>query len=173
MRYFQLLQVVILALAVLIFASNTGICGDDNILWDHLYHNDPDNYDPTTEFVPGESYTFRDVDPSGKVYPTTNVNIYILVDWGSAFAGRHAHLHPDTPSAATRLSTARLALDLLEQGGGAAYLARPMVETALAEGRLHAVADAPPVELTVYAIYLAEGGKGEWIDAALARLPRP
>lgn len=97
---------------------------------------------------------------------------YILVDWGSAFAGRHAHLHPDTPSAATRLSTARLALDLLEQGGGAAYLARPMVEPALDEGRLHSVADAPPMALTVFAIHLAEGDKGAWIDAALALLPR-
>ena len=82
MRYFIILLIGMMSIVGFAFFPNTGQCGDNNVLWDHLYHNDPDNYDPTTEFVPGESYTFRDVDPSGKVYPTTAVNIYILVDWG-------------------------------------------------------------------------------------------
>jgi hypothetical protein len=55
--------------------------GDDNILWSELYHNDPQNYDPTHEFVPFESYTFCSVDPTGHVYSFTNVTIYILAAW--------------------------------------------------------------------------------------------
>lgn len=94
-------------------------------------------------------------------------NNYILVDWGSAFAGRHAHLYPESPSAATRVSTARLALDLLSQGGGAAYLARPMVRSALEERLIHPVEAAPSIVLPVLAIYANAGDKKEWIDAAL------
>ena len=54
--------------------------GSNNILWDPLYHAAP-SYDPQTEFVPGEAYTFRSVDGSGNVYPTTAVDIYILTEW--------------------------------------------------------------------------------------------
>ena len=72
---------LMLAIA-LIMSVAQGFGGDNNILWDYLYHNDPDNYNPTQEFVPFESYTFRSVDPTGHVYPFTNVTIYILVDWG-------------------------------------------------------------------------------------------
>lgn len=80
MRKFQLLLSCLLMLLILSPSANVVLCQDNNILWDQLYHNDPNNYDPTTEFVPFESYTFRDVDPSGKVYPTTSVNIYIMVN---------------------------------------------------------------------------------------------
>ena len=83
MRYCQIFIVgMFLIITALMFAPQNAFCGDNNIQWNYLYHNDPDNYDPTAEFVPFESFTFREVDPSGKVYPTTNVNIYILVDWG-------------------------------------------------------------------------------------------
>ena len=54
--------------------------GSNNILWDPLYHAAPSD-DPQTEFVPGEAYTFRSVDSSGNVYPTTAVDIYILTEW--------------------------------------------------------------------------------------------
>ncbi|GAB6041689.1 LysR family transcriptional regulator [Endothiovibrio diazotrophicus] len=93
---------------------------------------------------------------------------YVLIDWGVAFNERHAALFPDCPAAAARLSTARLALGLLEQGGGAAYLARPMVEEALAAGRLFAVTDAPAITLPVFAVHPGDGDKQHHIDAALA-----
>ncbi|MBN1481655.1 T9SS type A sorting domain-containing protein [candidate division KSB1 bacterium] len=57
-------------------------CGEDNILWDYLYHNDPQNYEAAQEFVPFEEYTFRSVDQTGKVYSFTAVTISVLCDWG-------------------------------------------------------------------------------------------
>ena len=80
MSHLRQLAIVLFILPVLVAIPQRAFSGDNNILWDHLYHNDPANYDPTTETVPFETFTFREVEPGGAVLPTTDVNIYILVD---------------------------------------------------------------------------------------------
>lgn len=95
---------------------------------------------------------------------------YLLVDWGSRFNERHAALFADCPVATTRLSTARLALSLLYQHGGAAYLARPMVAQALRRQRLFEVPDAPPIRLPVFAVHSDDSTKQDAILNALQLL---
>ena len=51
------------------------------------------------------------------------------------------------------VSTARIAYDLLQTTGGAAYLPRQMVETALQTRQLHLVSEAMPIVLRLYAAY--------------------
>lgn len=81
MRHIFFQRFYSVCIGLILVGLNGGICSDNNILWDYLYHNDPANYNPTQEFVPFESYTFRSVDVSGHVYPFTAVIIYILVDF--------------------------------------------------------------------------------------------
>ena len=98
---------------------------------------------------------------------------YILVDWGSAFAQRHVNHFPGCPVAAIRVSTSRIALNLLDQASGAAYLARPMVAEALAGGRLFTVTEAPTITLPVFAVHPTESDKRPLIDTALASIGSP
>lgn len=77
---------------------------------------------------------------------------YIFVDWGSSFSAEHnANLSALSPPG-LRLDSPSLAMNILERRGGCAYLARPMVEHALRQKKLHLVADAPSINREVYAV---------------------
>lgn len=78
---------------------------------------------------------------------------YVLVDWGTAFATAHTRLYPDAPAASARFSLGNQAYEFLMACGGSAYLAEPMIEPELADGRLHPVAGAEPLSRTAYAIF--------------------
>lgn len=78
---------------------------------------------------------------------------YIRVDWGTSFAAAHARHFPDMPPPGLRTGMGRLALALMLQRGGSAYLAEPMVREYLAEGRLHLVADAPTINRAFHAVF--------------------
>lgn len=78
---------------------------------------------------------------------------YVYVDWGVSFDLSHARHFADIPPPAIRTGQGSLALDILLDRGGAAYLAQQMVEPALAAGSLFAVAEAPIIERYSYAVY--------------------
>jgi len=95
---------------------------------------------------------------------------YILIDWGSAFLGQHAAWFPQAAAPRARVSTERLALALLQQGAGAAYLADQ--QAALRKAGLHPVQDAPQLSLPVNAVWREDSHLAELIRQVLARIPR-
>ena len=94
---------------------------------------------------------------------------YIMVDWGPAFASRHADWFPEAPPPHAQVSTARLAIALLRGSQGAAYLADSMFGAELKEAGLNPVADAPRIKLPVYAIYRDDSPQRDSIEDALQR----
>ena len=92
---------------------------------------------------------------------------YLMVDWGTSFAISHARYFPDMPAPRLRIGLGRLAQSLLLECGGAAYLARPMVQEALDRKRLHPVAGAPDIDRSAYAVYPAAHEQQAVIDRLL------
>ncbi len=92
---------------------------------------------------------------SGAAAATSSVlgDDYILVDWGNAFAGQHARQFPELAGPRARVATGRLALTLLEENDGSAYLTEPMAAAAVAAGWLSQVAGAPGFGLPVLAAW--------------------
>lgn len=78
---------------------------------------------------------------------------YILVDWGTSFLYGHAQNFGDIPVPRLHTDLGRIAYDFLGNQGGSAYLAEPMYEEAVKQGRLHLVEDAPAFARTAYAVY--------------------
>jgi len=95
---------------------------------------------------------------------------YLLVDWGASFAAEHARRFGERAVPRMRLGLGRMALGLLLEVGGSAYLAGPMVAPHLAAGALHPVADAPRFQRAVYAVHGGLEGREATLGAALATL---
>lgn len=95
---------------------------------------------------------------------------YIQVDWGLSFAIAFAHHFPAAGTPRIRLPLGRIALEYLLAAGGSAYLAETMIATALADGRLFRVADAPVIERPAYALFSTHFGDRSLIDSVLAQL---
>jgi len=95
---------------------------------------------------------------------------YVYVDWGGMFARRHAELFPEIPSPRLRMEQGRLARDFVLQRGGSCYLARPMVEQDLLEGRLFEV-EAPVITRSASALFHETSDKRDLIMRALSMLP--
>lgn len=98
---------------------------------------------------------------------------YVLVDWGLSFAIQHAQLFPNMPTPAIQLPLGRMALDYLLNCGGCAYLAAPMIRSALEAGDLYLVTDAPVIERPAYALHHAQTDNQQLIQAALSLLVAP
>jgi DNA-binding transcriptional LysR family regulator len=81
------------------------------------------------------------------------LNNYYMVDWGSIFTLQHADLFPDIAPPEVRMASGTLALDLILQAGGSAYLAQPMVQKALDNRQLFLVDQAPVIERSAFVIY--------------------
>jgi DNA-binding transcriptional LysR family regulator len=94
----------------------------------------------------------------------------LLVDWGSAFNLRHAELFADLTTPVVKLNAGVLALDLLLEMGGSAYLSQRMVQQQIDEGRLFPVEDAPMISRFAYAVYSPQSQRLETIRQALATL---
>jgi len=78
---------------------------------------------------------------------------YILVDWGSAFALRHAELFAEMPVPSLKVNAGVLALDLLNGMGGSAYLSQRMVQPQLDQGSLFLVKEAPVISRFAFVVY--------------------
>lgn len=92
---------------------------------------------------------------------------YIRVDWGVSFSIHHARYFPDTTMANIRLPLGRIALEYILNCGGSAYLAEPMVNTAIEEGLLYEVKDAPIIERPAYALFSVNSDQEDTILKAL------
>ena len=92
---------------------------------------------------------------------------YVFVDWGTAFVNQHNRRFPHRPLAAARSNSGRVALDLIRECGGSAYLPRSLVESYLGSGVLYRVGSAPVFEMQVYAAYLAHGEQRDLIEQVL------
>jgi DNA-binding transcriptional LysR family regulator len=94
-------------------------------------------------------------------------NGYVYVDWGLAHATAHRRLFPDAPESRTRVPHPQIALSLLKNVGGSAYLPSAWVAEDLALGRLQRVADAPSMSQTAFAVYPVRTGRLELIESCL------
>jgi DNA-binding transcriptional LysR family regulator len=92
---------------------------------------------------------------------------YIRVEWGTTFNELHESHFIDRPLATVRVNSARIALELILNAGGAAYLPRRMVEPAVTAGKLYKVIDAPSIPMHAYAAYSLEGENKSLIEELL------
>lgn len=95
---------------------------------------------------------------------------YILVDWGTAFDIQHARHFPELPPPQLRTGSARIALELMQQGGGSAYLPQTMVRPLLDDGSLHLIADAPIMQRELFAVSLPKAAHRVKIADIIAQL---
>lgn len=95
---------------------------------------------------------------------------YILVDWGTAFDIQHARFFPDLPPPQLRTGSARIALELMQQSGGSAYLPDTMVKNLLADASLRLIDDAPVMTRELFAVSLPKATQRNQISDLVARL---
>lgn len=95
---------------------------------------------------------------------------YILVDWGTAFDIQHARFFPDLPPPQLRTGSARIALELMQQSGGSAYLPDTMVKNLLADTSLRLIKDAPVMTRELFAVSLPKAVQRSQISDIIAQL---
>lgn len=92
---------------------------------------------------------------------------YIFVDWGTSFSMAHARQYPDMPPPMVRANVGRIALGLINNCGGAAYLPEAIVHNQLGS-TLFKVEDAQVIHKDAYAVYSQTNSKRETIAEVLA-----
>ena len=95
---------------------------------------------------------------------------YILVDWGTAFDIQHARNFPELPPPYLRTGSARIALELMQQSGGSAYLPQTMVKDLLTENSLLLIEDAPVLTRELFAISLPKAAQRAQISDIVQQL---
>ena len=91
-----------------------------------------------------------------EIHHSCEVERYIMIDWGTSFTNWHAKEVSGISIPAIRTSTARIALDLMLQCGGSAYLpdmlARPFIE----QGTLFEINKLPVFERELFSAFHKE-----------------
>jgi len=95
---------------------------------------------------------------------------YILIDWGTAFAIKHARLFPDLPAPALHMNLGALARRYLGHSDGTAYLPEQMLSTAHGGRRLYRVKSAPQIERPAFAAFRTGSDREDTIRQALSLL---
>jgi LysR family transcriptional regulator, flagellar master operon regulator len=95
---------------------------------------------------------------------------YIRVDWGTAFEMQHVRCFPDLPPPQLRTGSARIALELMLQSGGSAYLPQTMVQSLLADNRLRLIAGAPVMTRELFAVSLPKAAQRSQISDIVQQL---
>lgn len=95
---------------------------------------------------------------------------YILVDWGTAFDIQHSRCFPQLPPPFLRTGSARIALELMQQGGGSAYLPQTMVSNLLADNSLTLISDAPVMTRELFAVSLPKAAQRQQISDIVNQL---
>jgi LysR family transcriptional regulator, flagellar master operon regulator len=95
---------------------------------------------------------------------------YILVDWGTAFDIQHARFFPDLSPPMLRTGSARIALELMLQRGGSAYLPDTMVQHLLAGNSLRLMQGAPVMTRELFAVSLPKAAQREKISDIVVQL---
>ena len=93
---------------------------------------------------------------------------YVHIDWGLSHGVEYRRLFPDAPPARTRVSQANMALQLIRELGGTAYLPAKLVSRDIADGTLHKVGHAPAIKRTAFAVYPTATGRLPIIERCLA-----
>ncbi|MGB0723317.1 MAG: LysR family transcriptional regulator [Gammaproteobacteria bacterium] len=78
---------------------------------------------------------------------------YIHVDWGPSFHARQREAFPDQPSPSRVVNIGWMAVQMMFEDGGSAYLPRRMAEPLWAAGRLHRVEEAPSFPHPAYMVF--------------------
>ena len=95
---------------------------------------------------------------------------YIRVEWGSIFNSLHERHFPQRPLAPVRVNSSRIALKLMLNCGGAAYLPDTTTTERIERGELFIVEDAPKLEMKAYAAYSMHGEHHDLIKELLKLL---
>jgi len=78
---------------------------------------------------------------------------YIFVDWGPEYRAVHSQTFPDLSTPAISVGLGALGLQHMLANGGFGYFPMRVVRPYLADGRLHAVTDAPDFRRPAYMVY--------------------
>jgi len=95
---------------------------------------------------------------------------YVMVDWGSAYSIIHAEKFPDLPPASLHTNSGEVAIGLLLDRGGAAYLPEQMIQHHLGNQHLYIVEGAPAINRLAYVVYRPENLEREPLQLAMSML---
>lgn len=93
---------------------------------------------------------------------------YIMLDWGTLFSMQHAKLCKALPAPSLHTNLARVALEFILEGGGAAYLPSTLTQPYIAQGRLFRIKHAPILHREIYASYHKDNEKKTLIEEVIA-----
>lgn len=92
--------------------------------------------------------TFRN-----EIKSPSDVQRYIMIDWGMSFINWHAKEVAGISIPAMRTSTARIALDLMLQCGGSAYLPDLLAKPFIEQGKLYEIPILPIFERELFSAF--------------------
>jgi len=92
---------------------------------------------------------------------------YVFVDWGNNFSVQHAKLFPEAPFACLQTNQGRVAYEQIKSRGGAAYLAKPMVQKAQRNKELFVVKEAPKFNRAAFAVHHQKTEKVKLIQSLI------
>jgi len=90
------------------------------------------------------------------VEQASDIKRYIMIDWGTSFSAWHATQIKDISTLAIRTSTARIALDLMLQCGGTAYLPDMLAQPFIDAGKLFKINSLPLFEREIFSAFHRE-----------------
>jgi DNA-binding transcriptional LysR family regulator len=93
----------------------------------------------------------------------SDVKRYIMIDWGMSFINWHAKEVKGISIPAIRTSTARIALDLMLQCGGSAYLPEMLIKPFIEQGTLFEINALPSFERELFSAFHKENENEERI----------
>jgi DNA-binding transcriptional LysR family regulator len=88
-----------------------------------------------------------------KITTPSEVKRYIMIDWGASFINWHAKELKGISIPAIRTSTARIALDLMLQCGGSAYLPDMLIKQFIEQGKLFVIDSLPTFERELFSAF--------------------
>jgi DNA-binding transcriptional LysR family regulator len=98
-----------------------------------------------------------------KIITPSEVKRYIMIDWGTSFINWHAKEVKGISIPAIRTSTARIALDLMLQCGGSAYLPDMLAKPFIEEGTFFEINALPSFERELFSAFHKENENEERI----------
>ena len=99
-------------------------------------------------------------------------NQYVYVDWGTTFSLWHARQFTGKTPPYFRTSTGRIALDLILQCGGSAFIPEVLVESHLEKGELFHVKDVEHTSRDIFVAYHRDNEQKELIETLINLLPK-
>jgi DNA-binding transcriptional LysR family regulator len=98
-----------------------------------------------------------------KIANPSEVKRYIMIDWGTSFINWHAKEVKEISIPAIRTSTARIALDLMLQCGGSAYLPDMLAKPFIEQGKFFEINSLPIFERELFGVFHKENENEERI----------